>query len=537
MQPNKTVEAAEREIDEAFGSSPLLRVGYEQSVWTILSVNELAYLTSLFALPEESLPIFADSRINALSYPLRVCLRRSKSPGAGLRREMIQDHYQWAYDWLKSAEYYSQFCSMFPLWHRKRIGLSVAGDCLLVDSSFNNDKAYEAYNRLIAKEGRVPPPVQAPSDRLLSLLMSNVSSGATWFRVNFRADLIAELVSQLQPSMIDRHTLPDSWEFNKFTLDQYRRVMLALQSMLYGWLLARQVLVDRGLAELGYGSSVWVPPVQQLVSQLTKHTGISRSVVAGILDMITFGSNNVREPDIAAQPLIDLKNGFYALSPFVFLNISVERNLCALLNQIPAEREKYLTLVDDKEKALVDEIKEYLTPLGLDCASGAVQGTDLDFALIDHARKQCLCLELKWFIEPAEIRETEDRTKELARAVTQAKKIKALFDAGDRRLLDHVLKIERDYNFLIAVGSVNWIGFGDVQDPAVPIVKVWHLFGYLRAAGSLAAAIEWLRYRSYLPREGVDYSVEPWPISCGKWSATWYGIRALASGNATQQDE
>jgi hypothetical protein len=527
MEAEETIKAIERQIDESFEASDLVNAGYEQAVWTLLSMNEDAYLKHLNTLPAETLHILADTRINALTYPLRACLKRCKLLKGGVRRERIDEHYLLAWRWLESAEEYSQFCSMFPLWHRGRIKIAVLENRLVVDSSFNNDKDYEAYNRLIRREGRPDAVIDPPDDNLLGLLLSRITAGDTWFRVNFNPALVSGLVSALQPSMAERHTLPDNWQFNTFTLEQYRKVLLTLQAMLYGWHLARYLVAQQGMVGLGYPSSVWMLPVRELAVRLKQFTGIPRPAITNILDLITFGSNDIREPDIATQPLVDLRNGFYALSPFVFLNINVERNLCALLNQIPKERENYLTLVDEKETAVVEEMKEFLAPLNFEFKWGEVKGTNIDLAIVDRSSRVCLCLELKWFIEPAEIREIEDRTKELMRGVIQAKKISALFDAEDNHLIQHILKIDRDYIFMSAVGSVNWIGFGDVQDSAIPIIKIWHLLRFLKDTGSLSAAINWLKSRQYLPRAGTDYTVEPWEISCGKWSATWYGIKPL----------
>src|SRR5262249_45354996 len=140
-------------------------------------------------------------------------------------------------------------------------------------------------------------------------------------------------------------------------------------------------------------------------------------------------------------------------------------------------------LSNDKEAATKAEIEKFLDGLGFDLRSGNVKGTNLDIAIIDRANKVCLCLELKWFIEPAEIREIEQRSRELTQGVAQAKKIKALFEGNDTRLLVQVLQIDPEYDFLCAVGSANWIGFDNVQDPDVPIIKVWHLLHYLKEVG------------------------------------------------------
>lgn len=150
-------------------------------------------------------------------------------------------------------------------------------------------------------------------------------------------------------------------------------------------------------------------------------------------------------------------------------------------------------------------------------------------AIIDHTNKVCICLELKWFVEPAEIREIIERTEELAQGVRQAKRIAALFASGNEHLLKERLLIDSDYRFLTAVGSMNWIGHSDVQDPSIPIIKAWHLVEHIKNQKSLIASIEWLTNRQYLPVENREYRVTPWQLDSGGWTATWYGIEPFAA--------
>lgn len=44
MERKEEIEAAEKEIDAAFATSPLVKLDYAQAVWTLLSMNEDAYL-------------------------------------------------------------------------------------------------------------------------------------------------------------------------------------------------------------------------------------------------------------------------------------------------------------------------------------------------------------------------------------------------------------------------------------------------------------------------------------------------------------
>ena len=194
-----------------------------------------------------------------------------------------------------------------------------------------------------------------------------------------------------------------------------------------------------------------------------------------------------------------------------------------LLNQVPADRKLYAKLVDEKEVQLRREAIELLKPLGYDCRHGKLDQTDVDLAIIDHASRACLCVELKWFIEPAEIREVLMRSEELKKGVSQANFVYALFATADSQLLN-LLGIDGTYDFVAMVGSVNFIGRPGIQDPRVPITKLWHLIATMQESGSLPATLEWLRTRSYLPVKDRDYRIEEVPIECGRWKSRWYGI-------------
>lgn len=523
MNTRQLVRGVEEEIDAKFASSRLKDAGYAQAMWTLLAVNEDHYLTYLHRLPDERMHIYADTRLNALTYPLRVCFQQCIADAEVVRFELIDRDYELAREWLDAAVYYDQFCTMFPMWHRGRLEISVVDCRLVVQNSSNANKQAEAYNRIVRKEARPEPPDIRGEVALTDAILSSTTIGTDWFRVNFDPQLVARIMEFLGPVMEARHTLPREWTFNSFSLQQYRKIFLAIQSLMYAWHVARVVLANSGMPGLGYKSSIWVVPRPELSARLCRYSGIDRAVVERVIDLLAFGAQ-VSAPDIATQPFVDLRNGTYALSPFVWLNTNMERNLCVLLNQIPMEKDRYSILSNEKEAATRREITEALASLGYDFRTAEVEGTNLDLAVIDRVNKACLCLELKWFIEPAEIREIENRTKELAKGVNQCKLINGLFERHDERLIKSVLAIESDYLFLSAVGSVNWIGFGDVQDEDVPIIKVMHLVSKIVELGSLAEAIEWLKARRYLPKEGRDYSIIPTEISCGEWSATWYVV-------------
>jgi len=212
---------------------------------------------------------------------------------------------------------------------------------------------------------------------------------------------------------------------------------------------------------------------------------------------------------------------------YVWLNSDAERNLCVLINQIPSERKLYSELVDMKEEILRSEIKGKVELLGYEVVNGKVTNTDVDLAILDHMSKICLCVELKWFIEPAEVREVLERSEEIKKGISQAKKIMNLFENEDAKLCKELLRIDKGYKLFAIVGSRTFIGEGKAQDGTVPVVKVGHLLENLEELGNLAEFINWLKERKYLPVRDVDFEVVERDLSVGEWTGGWYGLRLL----------
>src|SRR6202035_918985 len=103
MEQDVLIRRTEAEIDRSFASSELPVIGYAQAVWTLLSVNEDAFLMALRdASGEHDMHIFTDVRLNALSHPLRVCLKRAKKKRSRLRDVLIDDHYKLAWNWISA---------------------------------------------------------------------------------------------------------------------------------------------------------------------------------------------------------------------------------------------------------------------------------------------------------------------------------------------------------------------------------------------------------------------------------------------------
>lgn len=521
------LDSVESEIDASFADNAVALVPFGQSVWTLLSVAEDYHFKAIVQSPlsDPRAAMYVDNLMNVLTYPLRVCHRLSPKDSIEIDRRMNDELYRSAYEWIEKAGSYVNFSSIFPLYRAKQIELNIVGNTLVPSDWRLSDLSYEVYDRFVAKRDpeRVP---DFDQKYLVGELASRTNNSGDAFSVRFDRRLVQLLRETFGTQMMTRHILPSGWQFSSFSLQEYRDVFTCLQSLANGWFLARQLAVHKGVAHYGFKSSVWTPRKGALVLTLSRGTGHAKEKVSEILSYITFGEVGVRHPDVAIQPIFDLLNGQYAISPFLLTHTNGERNLCVLLNQVPHERALYARLVDEKEEEARIQIIQALADMGLVFRHGRIGETDVDLAIIDRVAKICLCVEIKWFIEPAEIREVLARSEEIKKGVGQAVKIRAAFDRRDHTLFE-LLEIDETYDFLAMVGSENSIGNSAAQDQRVPVTKLWHLASEIRRTGGVGPVLAWLRSRAYLPQEGRDYRIVQIPIEIGDWRSTWYGIDYL----------
>jgi hypothetical protein len=517
------IKSTEISIDEEFNNNRLHNINYAQSIWTLLSVLEDDYFKNIVSTPDSKINPYVDSMLNAISHPILFrYLSKNKSDKSKIVHQYIHQHYTWAYEWITKAKIYDQFCSVFPLWHKKKLQLYVDENHLITNEWRKKKFEYEVYNRIIQEPNKVDFS-NINTDSLLTSIMDNVKVTESEFKINYNPKISKIIIDTFSKIVEDIYNLPEHWETTKFTYGKFKEVFIAIQALLFSRLIVRINLENSGMKNLGYSSAVWVVSYEELLSRIVRYTNVEEESVISIFDFLKYSSNNITTPDIALQPLFDLENGFFALSPFIWLSSNSERNFCVLLNRIATERQIYLKFANEKEAIFRDDIIRNVKELGYDAIHGNLDNTDLDIAIIDRSEKVCVCIELKWFISPAEIREVNEKSEELIIGIGQAKKLLKLYKNNDSRLAN-LIKIDNSYNLFFFVGSKNWIGFEEVQDVEIPIVNMRIFLEKLIENRNLKMTANWFSKRQFLPKEGIDYEIVPVNLELGKWRCNWYGI-------------
>ena len=232
--------------------------------------------------------------------------------------------------------------------------------------------------------------------------------------------------------------------------------------------------------------------MNEIRRRVRRYSGVLEETVGAILEILTYGARGQSNPDPALQPIIPLSPSVVAISPSLLLNSSMERNLSVLLNRLPEEKSTYSALSQGKEIASRQRLVEGLSGMQFRFWHGQVpewgKASEIDLAIVSDDERQCLLIELKSFIEPAEPREVRERSEEIQKGIKQVhdrmEKARTLPET-----LRACLRVDERYKLTWAVASETSIGAVHAQSSDVPVINVQHLMTRLRRIRSRC----WLR--------------------------------------------
>jgi hypothetical protein len=527
------LRAAEREIDEAYRSNPLIAQPLATAGWYVLAFCEEQALRhfnqTLEGTSVHQEAAFADSLIVHAKTPL-IWLHRSCRPGGRIPRQVDERLYGAAHELSELAKRYFSFETIFTNAGLGLATLALRDRTIEVSGPLTDDPVYEAYDRLIdppRSEDTVP---QGFVD-YLSRLAQRVLVQGDRFSYDLDPRFVIEAREAMSPMVADRFSLPESWRFERFSIGDFVTIAKTLLLLSMFHFHARLVAATMGCEWLGMADSVLVTTPEALLRRLRRYTDVATESVAAVVDALTYGTGGLKSPDVALQPLIRLGDKL-ALSPNLITSSAMERNLAVLLNRIPEYRQQYAALSGEREEELRDELKTQVENPLLRFWHGTIGewggAGEIDLVIIDDEHHACLMLELKSFIGPAEPREMFDRSKEIAKGIDQVRKRREQFLAAPGAFFKATRTDER-YRVSSAVASKTSIGGAYVQATDVGVIRSAHLAEKIRLVG-LPAAADWLQGREYLPKNGVHFESVPFVVEVAGWSLQWYGVRPLING-------
>ena len=524
----------EKEIDNYYKFNPLANLPLATAAWSLLSFAENRMLEEYSnQISSQDIGIIVDNLLYELRYPMQwlyfACEHSGKISSAHNHEvERLQDD-RASRDLLKLGKKYQSFVSAYTYASHGWIDLELKGSTIQPTWNFLTGIEYEAYNRLIKPQKSQQSLSSVDFDYLPLLrnaILQSLKVQGSRFRYKLNPRMVSDTIKAYSRPLLDEaFSLPSDWQFTRYTLGDFRKVFEAISAIAFIHTQARRMAFDREC--LGYDDSIYAPTCHELLNRVVRYSRVSESVVRSIFDDLTYANKDISHPDPALQPLIKLNPEVYGIMPHLWFCCSAERNLMALFNKLSSEKAIYAKLVDQKEELMRGRFFSGVSDKGFRLICGNVSGLpDIDLAIIMDDEKACLLLELKWFIDPAEPREIMEKSEEIAKGISQVRQLKQAFANNHQPLLNK-LKIDSSYRLEGVVVSENWIGHAQVQTPEIPVIQVDHLFEKLKATESLGSAMEWLKNRKYLPKEGEHFTAPKANTTIGNWTLKWYGIHPL----------
>ena len=521
----------EKEIDNYYKSNPLLKLPFATAAWFLLASAEEYMLNEQIngVTGIQDRHALGSDFITELEHPVS-WLHRDCEQGGKISFAYDSGVYKASKDLFKLGQKYDWFIFAYTCASGKDrvLDVELQGTTIQPTGDFFASIESEAYNILV--DGHEPEKAQFdlnPHDSPVTAILDSVRVQGDKFRYKLNPRMVADMKKYLQPLFDGMFLLPSNWEFSRYTLGDFRQVFEAICAMAQIHWTARQVAGTMGCERKGYLDSISVLTYNELLRRVVRYSGLSDVTVKSVFDDLTYGNRGIKCPVPALQPLIKLNSEYFAIVPNIWICSAAERNFISLVNRLPSEEEVYAKLVGDKEDLMKKRFTTDLLNKHFEFMSDTIKNlTDIDLAIVNHSEKSCLLLELKWFIAPTTARERINKSKEIKEGVSQILKLKQAFVENHKPLLDK-LNIDSNYRLEGAVVSENWIGYGNVQNPEVPVIRANHLIEKLKTTDSLRATMEWLKDREYLPKEGEHFTVHRPPTTIGNWTIKWYAIKSL----------
>lgn len=527
------LRAAEQEIDEEYRSNPLVKRKLTESLWYLLAAFDHELFQTVNTYRQHGryrVEPNIDHHLFMIRWPVR-WLRTSCPPGGEIPSQFNPSLLRAATELLDLASNYMSFYKAYTRASEGLLDLRIDGDKLIASGFNYTDSQYEAYNRLVKPIDSIVDTGPLKGLRKIDEeLFETLEIRDDRFSYKSHPDTVALAIDTLAPTVTPRFSLPDSWQFVRYSMADFRKVFSAVYALAYLHYVARDLAVKAGCGNQGILNSLMITTLYGLVIRVERYTQLKKDLVKEVINDLVLGANNisVEQADPTLQPLVPISHDLFAIAPQLWIHNAAERNFVVLMNRLPAEKAIYLNLVTQKEKIMRERIVESIKSQSWRSWHGPVKGKlpDVDLALIDSGNRACLLIELKWFIDPAEPRELMEKTKEINKGISQVLALKQALNRGDVALFDS-LGITPDYSIGVAVVSANWIGYSDAQHGDVPVIREHHLVNKLTTTSNLAEVLDWLSQRKYLPQEGIHYELVKSDSRVGTWTLEWYSLRAL----------
>ena len=248
---------------------------------------------------------------------------------------------------------------------------------------------------------------------------------------------------------------------------------------------------------------------KNLIDDISALTGeLPQKNIETFIDFLTYGKNVVN-PDPALQPIFPTQSEFLLIPCCLSMSNNTQRNVLSLYartNDKSFNKQSKLF-----EESMILEAEPWLKKFKYYCTnktfSNSKSKEEIDVLILDPEQKFILLLEFRWFLQPGDAREVQQRINVCGQKVKQLeRKIEYIRKDTFKILKNQFKDIKESENWNVE-GCVVIKGFGgrESRNSNIPIITLDVLNLGATEINNLSELYFWVKSKSWLPVEGIHY--------------------------------
>ncbi len=438
------IREIEKIIDEAHKAHKILRLPKVQAMYDVLASFEdicsLKLMASIFnPLSLKEIVDQMDALNMALTWINQLC---PEGTDDNFEVDISENCYEDCCDFLNQYAYpYSVICSGYIAYSRKRFDATVDKNCVTFNlnseqnNSVWNDILREGINNDLQNLSALVNPLELLKASSELKMQISIENGMVCYSLT--EDILAPFRKIAQAQWDCSKTLPETWEFDLFTMDEYKRFWVALTTLCYIHFCSC-FSVENALERLK--NRIIVQPKQCILDYICFESGLDTNKAEDILSYITYIPNTTNI-DIMYQPIIETNDDRLFISPSLFTGSRPERNLLAVVST--RHDSKYSKEVNDLEELMVLELESVVNSKDIVKHKRIRDDLpDIDFAVFDRTSNAALICETKWFAAADSTKEVYAKEDEITHGCEQVEKIMGYALSDRKHFFKQVFNID-----------------------------------------------------------------------------------------------
>ncbi len=436
----------EKIIDNHHKSHEFLSGSKEQLVFDALTTFEnLCFITSLMSLLDPMMLKKITDNMDSLNQALN-WIEDSDIPSTGndINTDITKDRYIKCVSFLTDYAYpYSLICSGYISFSRGRLNATVDGQIVTFISPENGNNT--SWNDIIREMNDTNATSLLFESNPIKIIKANsqlqdgitIENGHLCYSLYNSAYSAFEGIAEKQWEITK--TLPNSWKFDEFSIQEYKKVWIAITSHCYVHFAGCAKISD---PLMRLKNQLIQLPYSKYIDAISSLSGVNSDCVKRIIDYIKFDPKK-RNVDIMYQPIVVI-NDMVLIAPILFMGSKPERNLLSVVST--RKDRQHSKEVNDLEDLMVTEIDESISSKDslviIKHKRLSSELPDIDYGIYDLSTNTVLLCEIKWFMAADSTKEVYAREDEITHGCEQSEAIMTYAMSDRARFMKRVFNID-----------------------------------------------------------------------------------------------